>query len=211
MARQRDPLPYGLLRGFGGTVYAFDAGTVSLQLVATGGEAERAVFETLHAPDDLVRWLAGSPLAVDPATAEVSDADLAAVKRLREALWEISTRRARDAAVPATYLRTLNEAAAAPPLVPAIAADGTRRWAAPATGSAICSTLARDAIDLLTGPAGGRIRQCAGDTCALVFVDTSRPGRRRWCSMTRCGNLHKQRVHRARASDPGPEAPAGPA
>jgi len=205
MARQRDPLPYGRLRGYGGTVFAFDAGAVSLQLVATGGEAERAVFETLHEPDDLVRWLAGSPLAVDPATAEVSDDDLAAVKRLREALWEITTRRIRGAKVPATYLRTLNAAAAAPPLVPVVAADGTRRWAAPATGPAICSTLARDAIDLLTGPGADRIRQCAGDTCALVFVDTSRPGRRRWCSMTRCGNLHKQREFRARAVSGVPE------
>src|SRR5262245_18129921 len=191
MVEQRDPLPYGLLRSHEGTVYAFDAGTVSLQLVSTGGEAERAVFETLHTPDDLVRWLAGSPLAVDPATAEVSDDDLAAAKRLREALWEITTRRARGAQVPATYLSTLNEAAAVPPLVPAGAAAATRRWAAPATGPAICSTLARDAIDLLTGPVADRIRQCAGDTCALVFVDTSRPGRCRWCSMTRCGNLHK--------------------
>ncbi|MEE1805114.1 CGNR zinc finger domain-containing protein, partial [Streptomyces sp. BE133] len=28
--------------------------------------------------------------------------------------------------------------------------------------------------------------------------DTSRPGRRRWCAMERCGNLHKVRAHRAR-------------
>ncbi len=184
--------------------------------MATGGEAERRVFETLHSPDDLVRWLAGSPLAVDPAAVVLGDDDLAAAKRLREALWEITSRRARGGAsapVPATYVTALNRAAAAPPLVPVVSpgTGGDRRgWAAPVTGPAACSTLARDAIDLLTGPAADRIRQCAGDTCALVFVDTSRPGRRRWCSMTRCGNLHKQRLHRSRLASGVSDSPSRP-
>jgi predicted RNA-binding Zn ribbon-like protein len=196
----RDPLPYGVLRGFGGTTYAFDAGAVSLQFVATGGEAERAVFETLHTPADLGRWLAASPLAVT--VAPTAD-DLAAAKRLREALWEIAWRRARfgpHANAPATYVRTVNAAAAASPLVPALDEADSRRagWASPATTAAALSTLARDAVDLFAGPRADRIRQCEGGTCRLVFVDTSRPGRRRWCSMQRCGNLHKQRALRER-------------
>ena len=208
MARQRrehwrDPLPYGVLRGFGGTTYPFDAGAVSLQFVATGGEAERAVFETLHAPADLARWLAASPLAV---TVAPTDAGLAAAKRLREALWEIAWRRARlgpDAPVPATYVRTVNAAAAAPPLVPALDEADTSRagWATAATTAAALSTLAREAVGLFAGPRADRIRQCEGGTCRLVFVDTSRPGRRRWCSMRRCGNLHKQRALRERLRD----------
>ncbi|MFE7743242.1 CGNR zinc finger domain-containing protein [Nocardia sp. NPDC057455] len=39
-----------------------------------------------------------------------------------------------------------------------------------------------------------RVR-AAGD-CGLLFVDASRPGRRRWCSMDRCGNLSKVRRYR---------------
>ncbi|NEE48667.1 CGNR zinc finger domain-containing protein, partial [Streptomyces sp. SID8455] len=42
------------------------------------------------------------------------------------------------------------------------------------------------------------IRTCGADDCRLLFVDTSRPGKRRWCSMERCGNRHKVRAHRAR-------------
>jgi hypothetical protein len=37
----------------------------------------------------------------------------------------------------------------------------------------VLSTLARDAIDLFTGPLAGRIRRCAGVNCTL-FADTSR-------------------------------------
>jgi predicted RNA-binding Zn ribbon-like protein len=37
---------------------------------------------------------------------------------------------------------------------------------------------------------------CAAEDCAFLFVDASRPGTRRWCSMQRCGNLAKIRTHR---------------
>lgn len=64
------------------------------------------------------------------------------------------------------------------------------------TAAAGLSAIARDAIDLLTGPLGHRIRVCAAEDCAFLFVDASRPGTRRWCSMERCGNLAKLRTHR---------------
>ncbi|NUP00309.1 MAG: CGNR zinc finger domain-containing protein, partial [Nonomuraea sp.] len=53
-----------------------------------------------------------------------------------------------------------------------------------------------------------RIRECAGDNCPLVFVDTSRPGARRWCAMERCGNRHKLRALRARQAGAGGPAEA---
>ncbi|HEY0812280.1 MAG TPA: CGNR zinc finger domain-containing protein [Pseudonocardia sp.] len=67
----------------------------------------------------------------------------------------------------------------------------------PAAPAAL-ATLARDAVDLFSGPLASRIRVCAAVDCGLLLVDTSRPGRRRWCSMQRCGNRAKIREHRAR-------------
>ncbi|PWS45627.1 zf-CGNR multi-domain protein, partial [Streptomyces sp. ZEA17I] len=91
-----------------------------------------------------------------------------------------------------------------PPLTARLTADGGREWsAAGATGTGLLSTVARDAVDLFTGAYAHRIRTCGGDGCRLLFVDTSRPGRRRWCSMERCGNRHKVRAHRARATSAG--------
>ncbi|MFS0723957.1 CGNR zinc finger domain-containing protein [Paenibacillus sp. 1P07SE] len=36
-----------------------------------------------------------------------------------------------------------------------------------------------------------RIRKCEHDSCILHFVDTSKSGKRRWCSMDLCGNRQK--------------------
>lgn len=43
-----------------------------------------------------------------------------------------------------------------------------------------------------------RIRRCSGHGCLLAFHDTSRSGRRQWCSMAVCGNRAKARRHYAR-------------
>lgn len=45
----------------------------------------------------------------------------------------------------------------------------------------------------------GRIGRCAREGCGLVFVDTSRNGRRRFCS-TRCSNRVHVAEHRARTA-----------
>jgi predicted RNA-binding Zn ribbon-like protein len=53
--------------------------------------------------------------------------------------------------------------------------------------------LALSAADLLTSLSYTRVRQCNGDTCDWLFVDTSRNHMRRWCSMNKCGNRAKVR------------------
>jgi predicted RNA-binding Zn ribbon-like protein len=40
-----------------------------------------------------------------------------------------------------------------------------------------------------------RVRRCSGPDCLLAFYDTSRSGRRQWCSMAICGNRAKARRH----------------
>lgn len=51
-----------------------------------------------------------------------------------------------------------------------------------------------NAIDLAeTHP--NRIRSCSHPNCVLWFLDTSRNGKRRWCSMERCGNRAKAQKH----------------
>ncbi|GAB3572253.1 CGNR zinc finger domain-containing protein [Amycolatopsis endophytica] len=51
---------------------------------------------------------------------------------------------------------------------------------------------------------GGRMGVCASADCDTVFVDTSRNGRRRFCS-TRCATRVHVARHRARASGDGGE------
>ncbi|MFD5986652.1 CGNR zinc finger domain-containing protein [Streptomyces cyaneofuscatus] len=180
-----------------GSSFRFDPGALCLELLPTGGPGPLAYFEVLYGPDDLVRWAGESrlPGGLDLA---VGPAEVAAVRRLRDALWRLAE--AQVSALPPAPddLATVNDAAAHPPLTARLTAEGAREWAAGATGTALLSTVARDAVDLFTGAYAHRIRTCGADDCRLLFVDTSRPGRRRWCSMERCGNRHKVRAHRAR-------------
>lgn len=43
-----------------------------------------------------------------------------------------------------------------------------------------------------------KIKNCEGPTCTLWFWDTSKNNKRRWCSMSICGNRAKAAAHRAR-------------
>jgi predicted RNA-binding Zn ribbon-like protein len=40
-----------------------------------------------------------------------------------------------------------------------------------------------------------RVRRCSNPECVLWFLDTTRSGTRRWCSMAGCGNRLKARRH----------------
>jgi len=206
-----------VLRDARGVSFRFDAGAVCLDFAHTGGEGRYAVFETLHEPADLGEWLAQPPLAA-VLTVPATTQELAAAKVLRQAIWDASHAQAGHRPLPAAAVAAINRAAAAPPLTPELTTSSTAvapltpapagvivaaGWAAPVRATQALSTMAREMIELLSGSFSGRIRECASGDCPLVFVDTSRPGARRWCSMERCGNRHKLRALRARrATDP---------
>ena len=92
----------------------------------------------------------------------------------------------------------LNRFAALPVPAPSLTLSGLR-WHAEDPVSATFSLLARDALDLATSPQFARVRECAGPRCGALFLDTSRPGTRRWCSMEICGNQAKKTAVRAKA------------
>ena len=187
-----------MLRDARGVSFRFDAGAVCLDFAHTGGEGRYAVFETLHEPADLAEWLAQPPLAA-VMTVPVTARELAVAKALRQAIWDAAHAQAARRPLPAEAVAAINQAATAAPLIPELASGGvTAGWAAPVRATQALSTLAREMIELLSGPFSERVRECASGDCPLVFVDTSRPGARRWCAMERCGNRHKLRALRAR-------------
>jgi predicted RNA-binding Zn ribbon-like protein len=63
--------------------------------------------------------------------------------------------------------------------------------------------VARSAAELIQEGPGAPVRKCANPKCVLYFYDTSRTGRRRWCSMAVCGNRMKVAAHarRGQAAD----------
>ncbi|MGZ6347463.1 MAG: CGNR zinc finger domain-containing protein [Anaerolineales bacterium] len=54
------------------------------------------------------------------------------------------------------------------------------------------------AVKLLTSPLLQQVRQCEGEGCDWLFIDTSRNHLRKWCSMEECGNRAKMRRRKRR-------------
>jgi predicted RNA-binding Zn ribbon-like protein len=173
--------------------FRFRGGSLPLDLPATlAGRVSGQHRDALAAPDDLDRWLVASGLAErsSGATAE----DLSAARDLRESLYALAVARAEGRPLPDAPREALNAFAAQPAASPWLDASGQARL----TGNAryLLASVAREAVLLLGG--GERIRQCQGPICAILFLDTSRKGDRRWCSMSACGNRAKVAAFRER-------------
>jgi predicted RNA-binding Zn ribbon-like protein len=57
--------------------------------------------------------------------------------------------------------------------------------------------IACSAAELLTSADLALVRECEGERCSWLFLDTSRNRTRRWCSMEDCGNRAKARRYYA--------------
>jgi predicted RNA-binding Zn ribbon-like protein len=171
--------------------FRFRGGHLALDLAATlAGRLKDQPEELLANPKDLDRWLVSSGIATTPPHASARDLELA--RNLREAIFRVAcdgnARAARD---------QLNSIATMPSAAPQLTSSGTLKHKGSA--SELIATIARQAVELFGGSDAHRIRNCEGDRCALLFVDLSRSGRRRWCSMDGCGNRAKAEAFRRRS------------
>jgi predicted RNA-binding Zn ribbon-like protein len=152
---------------------------------AAAGGVDAALIDALAA-----HWQA-HPLA--------SDLALAAAIEVREGLHRIFAAIAEGGAAAGADLAALNAALAA-------AAERTRMalrdrayvWEITLPGRnavGLLSPVLWSAADLLAGPRRGRVRQCANPLCRWVFLDETKGGNRRWCSMAACGNRAKAHRH----------------
>ncbi|MER6271006.1 ABATE domain-containing protein [Streptomyces sp900105755] len=173
----------------------------TLRLRGTDGATEE-----LDTPGALAAWVAQlGPYPGGTAIPAPAPDELRRARAVREAVHALLTA-ARSSAGPAGCppgeRELLNRAAAAAPPVPVLAADGTVAWSAADPVGALLADIARDALSLATSPALDRVRACSGPHCAAWFLDTSRPGNRRWCSMETCGNQAKKQTWRTRHASP---------
>jgi predicted RNA-binding Zn ribbon-like protein len=177
--------------------FRFNSGRLSLDLVCTVRHRPSKHTELLSEPSDLSRWLFESSAIAQHAP--VDTRRFADSKKLREAIYE-SASSLHDGKTPARKsIAVINEFAAQP--VAKVQLD-FRSWrpifVADDPVSAGLSVVARDAVDLFTGQQAKLIRTCDEPGCRMLFVDSSPGGRRRWCSMTRCGSRSKGETFRKR-------------
>jgi predicted RNA-binding Zn ribbon-like protein len=131
-------------------------------------------------------------LSVSPA---VRPEDLASAVTLRDALRRAIAAVADGGQLSPRDVETLNSYAADEPPIVALSPQG--RMLRIATDPVRCAlaAIARDGIAIVARR-GRDLRRCEG--CDAYFIDDSRAGRRRWCSMERCGNRAKVAGYRAR-------------
>ncbi len=172
-------------------------GRLCLDFAMTGGRGEWAHYERFKAPSDLRDWFAQGPLRLDVA---VDAHAVRAAGDLREAIQRVAFALLANQAPPDEHVGVVNGFAAAPPLARALKPETLELAVTiPVSVEALLSELARDALDLAADPeARDRLRQCESPDCQLLFFDDSRPGTRRWCSASRCGDRARARAYRAR-------------
>ncbi|MGD2215893.1 MAG: ABATE domain-containing protein [Gemmatimonadales bacterium] len=161
---------------------------------------------------DLVRWAVQSELLTAQqarrllAAAEREVGRAAAVLRrgreLREAIFEVFSARAREMPAPPAAIDTLNKELPKALTRLRLVEDGAdyrTEWENEDSLDRMLWPVVRSAAELLTSDELVRVRECAADTCAWLFLDRSRNRSRRWCDMAVCGNRDKVRRFRQRS------------
>jgi predicted RNA-binding Zn ribbon-like protein len=163
----------------------------------------------LAEPDGLRRWavLAGLPRPVR----RPADDTVSAAVELREAVYRTFSAvaagrpviRAGSAADTARITGTCAEGLSDAALVtdPEHADDRAPyrlEWKRAGDPRRVLWAVADSALELLRHGPLDRVGECPA--CGWVFLDTSRNGRRRWCSMAMCGGAVKSARHYARTS-----------
>ncbi|WP_323376301.1 CGNR zinc finger domain-containing protein [Streptomyces sp. RB17] len=173
--------------------HVFVCGSPALDFAATLRARRTARFEMLATPDRLDAWYVESGIvdAVSPSR----EIDVEQATTLREALYQLVTARRLGDDYDKGALAVLNSAARKPPAVPQLTPSG--RWTA-ATPEEALSTVARLAVELLSGPDVPLLKECGNPECTRVYIDRSRGTRRQWCGMDSCGNKIKAAAYRAR-------------
>lgn len=183
--------------------HVFVCGNPALDFAATLRARRSARFEMFAAPDRLDAWYLESGV-VDFVSAS-GEADVERATAVREAVYALVTARRLGDAYDEEALAVLNGAACKPSATPQLTAEG--RWTA-ATPEEALSTVARLAVELLSGPDVPLLKECGNPECTRVYIDRSRGMRRQWCGMESCGNRIKAAAYRARKKEPLTQSPA---
>ncbi|HEX3803990.1 MAG TPA: CGNR zinc finger domain-containing protein [Solirubrobacteraceae bacterium] len=187
----------------------FVGGHVALDFVNTAEERGHPQAEDcLNSPADLRLW--GERyglLATATATAAAGDADADAdadeferAITARELLYALFLEYTRGEQPSEAQLAELAQLAAAAHEAGSLSVDDGRvawQWSETDLAS-VRHTVVAHAVELLGDVPAARLKQCPGDHCGWLFLDTTKRGNRRWCSMRECGQEAKDAQRRAR-------------
>ncbi|WP_372663420.1 CGNR zinc finger domain-containing protein [Cohnella sp.] len=170
-------------------------GSVWINLANTFIMRNKRRIDTLEEPRNVLRWLVDNELLTrESGLDQIPDSFYRELVSLRELCADALADLLREGRLSEqTYAVLANEASILNVKVridrhqgqPVLIYEG--RSLADRLRYAILDSLA----DLLNKYPPERIRKCEHEECIIHFVDTSKSGRRRWCSMDLCGNRQK--------------------
>jgi predicted RNA-binding Zn ribbon-like protein len=193
--------------------FVFLGGRAPLDFANTvGGKRGVRIDESLTDYAALVRWASHAKLLGRSESArllqqagrhpERAERALESARDLREALHALFAAAAGGSAPPPADLALVNDLAlqahAERRLVPARRGFELRWSEREGDLVPFLRRLVLEAVELLASVEAAHVRVCAeseADRCDWVFLDESRGGKRRFCSMKDCGNRAKQRRH----------------
>ncbi|MET8685596.1 CGNR zinc finger domain-containing protein [Streptomyces sp. NPDC004732] len=180
--------------------YSLGAG-LATDLVNTSALVRRSTGEVLVDTAALGRFLAEhhlAPAALPPSGRGPTGRDLEQVLALRQEVRSLLE--SADENVLADRANALVERAGTRPVLERDA-DGHWQWfvaAGPGLADELAALIGTGLLGVLHTLSGERIRHCASPVCDGMFVDTSKAGRRRYCTPGLCGNRLNVARHRAR-------------
>ncbi|MFG2356937.1 CGNR zinc finger domain-containing protein [Streptomyces sp. NPDC048521] len=173
--------------------HVFVCGHPALDFAATLRARRSTRFEMFVTPERLNAWYLESGL-VDTITPG-DEEDVQEATTVREAIYRLVTNRRLGEEFDREALAVVNGAARKDPVTPQLTTAGRHNEATP--GQAL-ATVARQAVELLSGPDVPLMKECGNPECTRVYIDRSRGMRRQWCGMESCGNKIKAAAYRAR-------------
>jgi predicted RNA-binding Zn ribbon-like protein len=180
----------------------FIAGHVALDFVNTAEERGHPdADDALRTPADLTLWGQRHGLIARTIAASGDEqAELGRAIEARELLYDLFFARAHGQAMRKAQLARLAglvaEAYDAGRLQPADEGNVGWHWSRSELAT-VRHVAVTSAVDLLRDSPTPRLKQCPGDHCGWFFLDATKRGNRRWCSMSECGQEAKDERRRA--------------
>jgi predicted RNA-binding Zn ribbon-like protein len=181
----------------------FVAGAPALDFVNTAEErGHPEAGDALLTPADLRLW--GQRYGLIAASVKLGGDAFAEFERAREArelLYVLFYARAHQRQMRRRDLARLAELAADAYRAAGLCVedDGAARWHWSRSELATIRHVAvTSGVELLGIPPSPRLKQCPGEHCGWFFLDATKRGNRRWCSMSECGQDAKDEQRRRR-------------
>lgn len=175
------------------TTFLFVGNNLAVDFVNTKFMGPHGVQDFLAAPKDLSDWLDQAGVRYsEPVTIQKLEQFRAfrdGLKQMMDALIDEGSMPCEDEVA----LINSHLAHYKPSAHLALSSDGLslEPLATSQTLDCVLGDIAHEAAHLFIDPKQSCLKKCASDQCVLLFSDTSKAKRRKWCSMEICGNRAK--------------------